>query len=71
MPALGDQEYVILLLGVTVGVTEIEVVKQVNIPLFPEDDNETDGVVLSKVTFTTFPEALVAQPLVVLVTTTL
>jgi hypothetical protein len=49
-----------LLLGETVGVIEIDVVKHVNVPLFADELNVTVGIVLFKVTLI---ETFAAQPL--------
>ena len=61
--------YVKLLFGVTVGVTIMDVLIQVIVPLFVDDDNVMTGAELLTDTFTIL--AIVAQPLAVLVTTTL
>jgi hypothetical protein len=47
------------------------VLVQVIVPLLTPEVKEIVGMVLFKVTVTTFDEALLAQPLVVFVTTTL
>ena len=71
MPDPGDQVYVKLLPGVTVGFTITEVDEQVKVPVFPELDKEIIGAVVFETTVTTFPLLLVAQLFAVLVTTKL
>ena len=59
------------MLGVVVGVTITKVLVHVIVPSFTPEVNVIVGVVLFKVTVTTFPLILVAHPLDVFVTTAL
>jgi len=68
---LGNQVYVKLDVGVTVGLIVTTVFVHVIVPLFTELVNAIVGIVLFKLTVTILLAAFEAQPLVVLVTTAL